>query len=333
MRLSVVVIGRNESAGLLRLHQSILPFKAVAECEFIYVDSASTDGSVAVARDCFDKVVVLAADKNLCASAGRYVGVERACGDWILFLDGDMTVDPAAVRAITAFMEAAHAEAAGTVGAYQHHFPDGSSETWTPRFNGGRVDHFGGAVLLRADALRVENWNPRIFSNEEADLHSRLRGAGFKVGLMDGVFIHHYTEKFDMLTKVKGNFFPKNGYLGKKFFGFGQLVAARVIDGNLGSLVKLIPEPFVFVALLVIALLLLLAGLPKAALGAAVMAALFVLVRKSAKSIVMYLAMISQLLHGMSKYDRRWLPTIATEFNRGAAPDVSGESRGFNGKG
>src|SRR4051812_29985706 len=92
--LSVIVIGRNEAAGLDPLQRSIAPLADRVECETIYVDSASTDDSVDVATTLFDRTVVLDEDANLSASAGRYVGAGLARGEWMLFLDGDMILEP-----------------------------------------------------------------------------------------------------------------------------------------------------------------------------------------------------------------------------------------------
>src|SRR5882762_5790807 len=92
--LSICVIGRNEEENLPRLIQSLLPLRERLNfpVETIFVDSDSTDRTVPIAKSFFDVVLILERSENLCASAGRNVGTAQATGEWILYLDGDMTL-------------------------------------------------------------------------------------------------------------------------------------------------------------------------------------------------------------------------------------------------
>lgn len=90
MLLSVVIITFNEEANLGRTLASVLPLVSDGKGEIIVVDSGSTDRTVEIARSHGAKVFVeewkgYAAQKNS--------GIDRACGDWILSLDGDEEVD------------------------------------------------------------------------------------------------------------------------------------------------------------------------------------------------------------------------------------------------
>lgn len=85
-KLSVTVITRNEAADLGAALESV----RWAD-EIVVVDSESTDGTVAVARQFTDQVVVhgwegYVAQKNLAASLASH--------DWILSLDADERVTP-----------------------------------------------------------------------------------------------------------------------------------------------------------------------------------------------------------------------------------------------
>lgn len=313
--LSVVVIGKNEASGIERLHRSILPLKLLTNTEFIYVDSASTDNSVALAQKGFDKVVVLSEHRNLCASAGRFVGVRCSKGAWILFLDGDMELNSGVIDKIIQITSSDSIGIVGYVGSYQNYYDDGSVDVWEPMLCANGVEHFGGAVLLKSDAFMAENWNPRLFAKEEIDLHSRMRSHGLIVGKIDDIFIHHHTKRFSVWEKLGGNFYPKNSYLGKKFYGFGQLVLSRFLDKNIGSLVMAMPEPFVFITLLFVAMLFVLSGNLFFGGFLLFVAAVYVLMRKSPRYLLIYVSYISQFCFGAFKYDRNWVPEVKATYS------------------
>ena len=75
-RLGLVVIGRNEGERLARCLASvrIIPRR-------VYVDSSSTDGSVALARRESTTVVELAMPPNFTAARARNAGIARLLAD------------------------------------------------------------------------------------------------------------------------------------------------------------------------------------------------------------------------------------------------------------
>src|SRR5690349_13606822 len=89
-RFGAVLIGRNEGE---RLRASIESVLKVTD-RVVYADSASTDGSVELARSLGAVVVELDRSQPLNAARGRNAGFEALiqhfpdCG-FVLFLDGD----------------------------------------------------------------------------------------------------------------------------------------------------------------------------------------------------------------------------------------------------
>jgi len=97
-RLSVTVITGNEEARL----RPCLESAAWAD-EIVVVDSESTDGTVALAREFTDRVWVrpwpgFVAQKNF--------AIERAAGEWVLSLDADEQVTPELRRRIAGILAA-----------------------------------------------------------------------------------------------------------------------------------------------------------------------------------------------------------------------------------
>lgn len=323
--ISIVVIGRNEGSHLERLFVSLQPLRSRWPCETLFVDSASVDDSARIAATLFDQTLVLEESACLNASAGRYAGVWAARGRWALFLDGDMEFQPDCMPELEAFFGAGR-EDRGAIGSYVHRYSDGSQRTWKPPVAGdGFVSHFGGAVLLPLSALREENWDPRLYSNEEIELHTRLRCRGVRVQRLEAPFIGHFTARFTFMQKLCGNFWPKGSYLGKKFFGVGQMLRASAGEGRLMSLARGFPEPFVLWGCLVAALVAALVGMPWIALVLAVAGVAFVTLRRALTVVVGYVAFLPQALFGFRHFHRDWKPRVVQRIFREEAPRVREE--------
>jgi len=314
--ISIVIIGRNEARNLPRLHASLAPLEARWPCETVFVDSASNDNSVDIGRSLFDTVAVLSPSPHLNASAGRHVGVSLVRGEWVLFLDGDMEVMPGCSDALSAHFSG-NESTKGVVGIYVNRFSDGSTRRWSPAIDRhGCVVHFGGAVLLPIEALRAQNWDPRFYSNEEIELYARLRQSGYCVRRLDCDFIAHWTASVSVRRRLIGNFSPRNSFLGKKFYGVGQVLRACVVEGRLLNLMRWFPEPFVLWGAILLSPLLALA------LGWLVAAALlvgacgFVIRRRSWRLVIVYIAFLPQALLGWGRFARDWTPTTAAIYRR-----------------
>src|SRR5437016_1157295 len=90
-RLSFCAIVRNEAANIVRCLDSVA---ALVE-EKIVVDTGSTDDTVALAEDCGATVSFFAWRDDF--AAARNAAVEKATGDWILWLDADEFLLPESI--------------------------------------------------------------------------------------------------------------------------------------------------------------------------------------------------------------------------------------------
>lgn len=192
--VSVIVIGRNEGARLTRCLASV---KAAdwsgLHWELIYVDSNSSDGSCAGARRQGAKVLELGSTRPS-AAAGRNLGWRAASGRLVLFLDGDTLLQPGFVkRALPELMEP-HVVA---VWGHRREIDPGQSIytrvldlDWV--FAPGRVDYFGGDVLMRRDALeQVGGFDAALVAGEEPELCRRLRELGWQIAHIDAPMTGH----------------------------------------------------------------------------------------------------------------------------------------------
>ncbi len=184
--VGVVVIGRNEGE---RLRRCLLSVQGTA-CAVIYVDSGSTDGSVAAAKALGAEVVELDTSIPFSAARARNAGLERfvelaPAAEFVLFVDGDCEVaEHFAAVGRRALLD--DVRVAAVAGRLRERFPERS------RYNRlcdmewavppGEVKSCGGIALFRVAALRETGaFNPRVIAGEEPELCVRLRQRGWTI--------------------------------------------------------------------------------------------------------------------------------------------------------
>lgn len=193
--ISVVVIGRNEGPRLQRCLES------VRQCDYprdriqvIYVDSESTDDSVAIARK-GGAIVVELSPEFLSAAAGRNAGLAAATHEIIQFLDGDTVVNPdwlrTAVRALSAEGVAAVFGRTEEIDRRASVYCFWAHHDW--HVSPGEADYCGGIAMFKAGPLRqVGGFDASLIAGEEQDLVFRIqRDCGLKVMALDTPMVLH----------------------------------------------------------------------------------------------------------------------------------------------
>jgi glycosyltransferase involved in cell wall biosynthesis len=321
--LSIVAIGWNEAENLLRLGRSIAALRDAVgfPVESIYVDSASTDDSAAVAAECFDSVVELEASPHLCASAGRFAGTLEAKYPWIFYIDGDMEICPQFFDVI-AKLNDIEPECLGIIGMYVHRFDNCSVATQVFRRSSrlpSAASQFGGAVILRRDAvLAAGNWDPSVYGKEEMELYVRLGNGRPVVNYITLPMVFHYSEYYSRMELALRLISPSAG-LGKVFWGYGQSLRALATKRKLRALLRLEYKVSIFWASLLLALLVALL-LPLAwgmTLVVAVLLGFSIWLRPG--SIIRYLSLPLSLIPGWFKY----LPWFRPKLLKWEATDES----------
>jgi GT2 family glycosyltransferase len=194
--VGIVVIGRNEGERLRRCFESVRGESA----SIVYVDSGSTDDSVAMARSLAVEVVELDRSIPFTAARARNAGVDRLMSlypstDLVLFVDGDCEIRAGWIAAARhAF--AADPKLAAVAGRLRERFPQASiynrlcDMEWDA--SPGAASSVGGIAVVRAAAFRdVAGFNPRIIAGEEPELCVRLRRAGWKIARLDAEMALH----------------------------------------------------------------------------------------------------------------------------------------------
>lgn len=91
MKLSIVMMIKNESKHLDKCLMSIKPVQAALESEIIIVDTGSEDNSAEIARKYTDKVYFHQWNNDFAAM--RNITISYAKGEWIFVLDGDEVIE------------------------------------------------------------------------------------------------------------------------------------------------------------------------------------------------------------------------------------------------
>jgi len=186
--LSVVIIGRNEELHIEKCIQSVLRGTESFDApEIIYVDSASTDGTVQTAKQYPIKIIQLRPEWKLSAPAGRYIGYHHTSGRYIFFIDGDTILYKKWLSIAVSFMSE-RPDIAGVAGVVHEVFTDSEGNILGNRKNRylqqnkvSEVQTFGGIALYRRSVLEeVGSFNPHI-ADEERELGLRIRKAGYKI--------------------------------------------------------------------------------------------------------------------------------------------------------
>lgn len=188
--IGLVVIGRNEGERLRRCLTS-----AVDQAQrIVYVDSDSSDNSVALAQSFGVDIVELDRSQPLASPRSRNAGFEYLTQQYpdlkyIQFLDGDCELVEGWLGKAKATLDA-NPEAAVVCGRRRELFPDRSIYNklcdieWNTPI--GEAKACGGDALMRPDAFKlVGGFNPTLIGGGEPELCVRLRQAGWKILRID----------------------------------------------------------------------------------------------------------------------------------------------------
>jgi glycosyltransferase involved in cell wall biosynthesis len=188
--VGVVIIGRNEGERLIRCLKSLLDQSR----QLVYVDSASTDDSVSIARSMGAEVVSLDMAIPFTAARARNEGFNRMRElypqtHYAQFVDGDCEMTTGWLASARIFL-ATHQNVAVACGRRRERYPERSvynmlcdMEWNTPV---GEAKSCGGDALIRVSAFEeVRGYLPSLIAGEEPELCVRLRAAGWKIWRLD----------------------------------------------------------------------------------------------------------------------------------------------------
>ena len=188
-KVGIVVIGRNEGR---RLEACLASAQASAgtALAIVYVDSGSTDSSVAVARARGVEVITLDPSRPFTAARARNEGFRRLrelASDvtYVQFVDGDCELAAAWIAEASRFLREDETVAA-VAGRLRERHPQASIYNTLSDFEWdrpvGESKWVGGIAMMRCGALeQAGQFRDDLMAGEEPELCVRLRAAGWRV--------------------------------------------------------------------------------------------------------------------------------------------------------
>jgi glycosyltransferase involved in cell wall biosynthesis len=186
-RTGVVIIGRNEGERLHRCLQSL----GTLQPRSVYVDSGSTDDSVAQARESGVAVVNLDMSEPFTAARARNVGFWKLLQlhpslDYVFFVDGDCEVVSGWIDLAVKFLIQSP-DVAVVFGYRRERYPDASVYNrvcdleWQD-IPVGEAKSCGGDIVARVPAIKqVDGYRPDMICGEEPEMCVRLRRQGWRI--------------------------------------------------------------------------------------------------------------------------------------------------------
>ncbi|MEQ1546244.1 glycosyltransferase family A protein [Methyloglobulus sp.] len=195
----IVIIGRNEGE---RLHLCFESMSTVA-CTKIYVDSGSTDHSLAIANDYAIEAIELNPTFPFSAARARNEGFERLLQlnpnvVFVQFIDGDCTLLPRWLETATDALSKSP-ERAAVIGHLIERNIEASPYNklcaleW--RSSPGDLTNYGalgGISMMRTDIFsKLGGFNPDVIAGEDSELGVRMGLAGYKITKLDQPMATH----------------------------------------------------------------------------------------------------------------------------------------------
>ncbi|MEM0913164.1 MAG: glycosyltransferase [Planctomycetota bacterium] len=189
-RVGYVLIGRNEGKRLQRALRAI----DCGRCPVVYVDSGSTDDSVAFAHSIGADVVDLDTSAGFTAARARNAGARRLFDiapdvEFVQFIDGDCELRPGYIGAALETLDT-EPDIAVVSGRRRERSPEASTYNalidleWDTPVGEVKACH-GDATVRRSAFEGVGGFRDTMIAGEEPEMCVRLRQAGWRLRRID----------------------------------------------------------------------------------------------------------------------------------------------------
>jgi len=233
-RISVVIIGLNVEKTIEKciepIYDALIDFN---KFEILYIDSNSKDNSVKIAQK-YNKVKIFVNEnKPVTAAASRRLGIILSKGDYILLVDADMELNKSwfnialeelinddKLVAVGGLLNEVYYNSKGKVTGYKNNVWELKKEL----LNKGT----GGLGLIKKSIINeVGNFNPYLYSHEEAEFIGRIVDKKYKTKILFINSCTHHTQKRGTLHNFKKTI------VSKRILGVGQTLRVSLKNRKL----------------------------------------------------------------------------------------------------
>ena len=220
MELSIVIIARNEETTLGPNLEVLANEIRGLDAEILLIDSASTDRTIAIAKNYPVRIVHLEPSPLLSPAAGRYIGTVLSKGHFVFFIDGDMILIPGWLK--RGLEEMREKTLAGVAGRIFFVFPGQElSRNHPDDFPLGEIKGIGLSAIYRRAALdRCGTFNPYAKGEEEIELGYRLLRGGYTLKRLAAPMAYHVDKPRAASTvDQKAKYFAGTGQILRRYPG------------------------------------------------------------------------------------------------------------------
>ncbi|PIZ58536.1 hypothetical protein COY23_00375 [bacterium (Candidatus Torokbacteria) CG_4_10_14_0_2_um_filter_35_8] len=211
INISFVVIAKNEIFTIHKCISSIIKAGNRAnDYEIIYVDSASTDGTLEVVSDINSvKIRVFRITKNPNSAVARNIGIKHTKYDYIFFIDGDVVIKPNFAK--SAISEALESDETGIVFGKLKEIQYNDEHKKIIKIVQDREKiskrsyrkSAGGIFLTKKSIIdKVGNFDERLRVNQDWDFAFRV-GKKYKILALPEKMGTHHTVTYRDIKRIK----------------------------------------------------------------------------------------------------------------------------------
>lgn len=235
--ISFIVIGKNEANNIKKCIESIKNICKEYYYEIIYIDSSSTDNTIDVLKEINDDNIFKYQIKSnrYSAALAREVGLQKASGDFIFFIDADMEIKEC--TDISYCLELFNDKMIGIVSGdldevwiKNNKIINKIYKIYNVNSNKEKLMSPGGYFITRKQFYEdVGGFNISLKCNEEVELFSRYKKANKKLIRTNKLLCLHRNEK-DSNNKSHFSRFKSQYYV-----DFWRVIIKSIIGGYFGE--------------------------------------------------------------------------------------------------
>lgn len=102
--VSVIIVTKDRKKEVLQCLESVFS-QTYKPLEVILVDNASTDDTLDVVSKRYPKTIIISSPKNTGGAGGRNLGINKASGKFLLFMDDDAKADTEMIKELMAVLD------------------------------------------------------------------------------------------------------------------------------------------------------------------------------------------------------------------------------------
>lgn len=216
MKISIIITIYNEEKTMKRTLDSLVNQSYEGEYEIVIVDAGSKDNTIPIIKDYIEnhpnKNIRLSVEEGVSRSEGRNLGVEKAKGEIVAFIDGDCEADKNWVKTLVSKMEENNVEAVGgkcitpKEASLLQELIGYELDYRFETIKEGRVNRLPTMNLAVKKSIfqELKGLNTDLITSEDMDFGYRLNKKGYKmVYTKDAIIYHHHRTSLRDYAKQK----------------------------------------------------------------------------------------------------------------------------------